>query len=70
MQNQWELALEYYVRALEINPNSADAHYGIGRVLLESGEEERAINEMRQVLNLDPSFLDARETLTALGKPA
>ena len=69
-QGQLDLALEHYARCLKMDPASADAHYGVGRVLLETERLDEAVLEFQQTLVLDPSFDDARETLTALGAVA
>lgn len=67
IQENWELALEHYLHAAQINSKSADVHYGIGRVFLETGHEREAVEEFRLTLSLDPTFYEARETLSALG---
>lgn len=70
IQGQWELAMEFYVRGLRINENSADAHYGIGRILIETDHVDDGVQELERALELDPRFDDARDTLTYLGKAA
>ena len=65
-----ESAELHYRKALEIDGSSADAHYGIARVLLEINRVEDALPELRATLQLDPTYDDARDTLTALSKPA
>jgi tetratricopeptide (TPR) repeat protein len=67
MQQKWDLALDYYKEVLTFNPSSADAHYGVGRVFLELNHLTEAVSEFRKTLELDPTFYEARETLTALG---
>jgi tetratricopeptide (TPR) repeat protein len=67
VQQNMEIALDYYLQAAQINPKSADAHYGIGRVFLETQHEGEAVEEFRKTLSLDPTYYEARETLTALG---
>ncbi len=70
VEEKWEIALLHYRKALDIDGSSADAHYGIARVLLEINRVEDALPELRATLQLDPTYDDARDTLTALSKPA
>ena len=68
-EEKWDTSLLHYKKALEISA-SADAHYGIARVLLEINRVEDAVPELRATLSLDPTYDDARDALTAIGKPA
>jgi len=68
MQGQWELSLAHYLRASQLNPNSADVHYGLGRVYLELERVDEAIAEFQKTLTLEPSFEDARDSLTSIGQ--
>lgn len=70
IQDQWEMSMQHYLNALQINLDSAEAHYGLGRVLAEMNRIEEAIHEVRKAIALDPTLFDAQETLTALGKLA
>jgi len=70
VQNQWDLALDYYKGALFIDPNSPDGHYGVGRALVELERVDEAVPELRRALELDPSLLEASQTLSELGKAA
>jgi serine/threonine protein kinase/Tfp pilus assembly protein PilF len=52
---RWNEAEGEFRRALEINPNSAHAHYFYGfLVLLPQNRVEPALDEMRKALSLDP----------------
>lgn len=70
VEERWETSLLHYRKALDIDAGSADAHYGIARVLLEINRVEDALPELRATLQIDPTYDDARDTLTALSKPA
>jgi tetratricopeptide (TPR) repeat protein len=70
LQEQWDLSMQHYLNAIQINPRSADAHYGLGRVLMELNRVNDAIPELRKALELDPTLFDAQETLTSLGQLA
>ena len=70
MEEKWDTALLHYREALKIDPQSADAHYGAARVLLEINRVDDAVPELRATLTIDPTHDDARDALTAIGKPA
>jgi len=61
------------IRLLEANvadyPNSARAHFGLGRALAAAGLKARAAAEFRRALQLDPTFERARSALEALHSP-
>ena len=44
---------------MRINPDSAEAHYSIGRVLGEKGLLDEEIEQHRKALKFDPEFEDA-----------
>ena len=51
----WAGADQEYKKAIELNPNDAQAHYGYGNIsLLAQGRFEEAISEFRKSLELDP----------------
>jgi tetratricopeptide (TPR) repeat protein len=50
-------------QALELRPNSLDAHYNFGLVLYGAHELEDAADEFREVIRLRGDFRDAREML-------
>ena len=54
----WAGAEEAFRRALQLNPNSADAHHGFGTYLTSMGRHDQAIAEIRLAQQLDPlSFI-------------
>ncbi len=53
-EGQQDLALQGYLKALEIMPNHAAAHYGIGTIWLEAGDLEKAIGYLNEAVRLDP----------------
>jgi tetratricopeptide (TPR) repeat protein len=59
-------AAEAFRRAIEVDPTSAQAHYNLGTVLIDLGENDRAIAELQEALRLKPDFLDARRELEEL----
>jgi tetratricopeptide (TPR) repeat protein len=62
-----------YARALELDPESADAYVGLGRLYQWDGDDARARAEFDAALSIDPGSADAYvgrgETTAALGEP-
>jgi tetratricopeptide (TPR) repeat protein len=56
-QRQAEKALSFYAEALERNPYLADTVYGQSRVYTSMGEEDRALELMRQAMALKPRYM-------------
>ena len=50
----WAVAEKEYKRALELNPNSADAHWGYGHLLSNLGRHSEALGEIRRALEIEP----------------
>jgi serine/threonine-protein kinase len=53
----WDAAEQGYKRAIELNPNSADARLSYGVFLASRGRRDQAISEGRRALELDPLSL-------------
>ena len=51
---EWSSAETEFRRALELKPNSADAHGGYGNYLTVVGRQEEAVAEIRRASELDP----------------
>jgi len=49
-----EPAVREYHRALELNPNLAQAHHGLGTIYLHRGLLDKAVDEFRRTLSIDP----------------
>ncbi len=52
-------ALEYYNRALKLNPNMVEARFNWGIVLFDQGNYPEALSEFNKVIELAPGKLDA-----------
>ena len=59
----WQTSEAHYLHMLAVTPNAAVLHHGLGRVLLDKREYPEAVAELRQALQLDPRYLEARLTL-------
>ena len=53
----WQAAEKQYLRALELNPNSAEAHFGYAHLLSNTGRHEQALAEIKLSRELDPVSL-------------
>lgn len=58
-------AAEVHRLAVQIDPNSAEARYRLGRDLLELGRRSEAAQEFREALHIDPDHRAARAGLAA-----
>ncbi len=58
-------ALSYLRRAVELNPQSAPAHFNLGSVLFELNDTE-CESEFRRAVELDPRHVDARVNLAVV----
>jgi tetratricopeptide (TPR) repeat protein len=56
-------AVAHYQKALEINPNYAEAHYNLGKVFIQKGQLDAAITQFQEVLRLRPGFRSAQDDL-------
>lgn len=65
-QNPFEAAVARFEEASNLLPSRPDAHYYLARALWTLGRNERALDEVRQVLILDPGSLAAKALLSAM----
>lgn len=56
----WTGSEREYKRALELNPNSSEAHHGYALLLMAAGRNKEAVAEIRRAEELDPLFLEVR----------
>jgi len=62
----YEEATKEYRKALEIDPNSADAYYNLGIVLLELGRYPEAKKEFKKMIEIDPNNILKHDRLGTL----
>ena len=69
----FEAAVDQFEDAEQLLPSRPDAHYYLARALWTLGRKEKALDEVRQVLRLDPGSLAAAALRSAIegkdGKP-
>ncbi len=56
-------ASELFQKAVDLNPNYADAHYGLGLALFDQGRWEEAIRPLENALKINPKDKEARAKL-------
>jgi len=54
LQEKYEMAEEYYKKAIELNPDFEDAHYWLGKVYKQTGAYNQAIEQWKEVLRVNP----------------
>ena len=53
----WQAAEKEYLRALELNPNSAEAHFAYAHLLSNTAQHEKALAEIKRAREIDPLSL-------------
>ena len=56
-------AIAYYAKALQLNPEYAEAYYNLGAALLIQGQTEKAIGQLRNALQFRKDYAEAFYTL-------
>jgi len=68
-----EQAEKKYLSALEVNPDSASAHYGLGTIAMQCNQPEHALKCLRRAQALEPNAVDIAYNLAhcfhQLGEP-
>ena len=62
-QRKFQEAVMEFRAAVDIDKNSADAHWGLARAREGQGDIIETVNELRQVVSLKPDHLDAKNKL-------
>lgn len=66
LQKDYDKARYFYKKSLELNPKEPMAHYNLALIYLEEGNLEKAENEFRLELDINPTYLNAIEGLDNL----
>lgn len=66
----WPEAVIEYKSALQLAPNSADAHYGLSQAYLATNKLREGYWELRETVRLDPENLEARLQFAQLSRLA
>ena len=66
--NRPELATRAFLTGLEINPESLDNRFGLAMAYHDMGDSQKAVEEIKKILNIDPSYSPAREWLERIKK--
>jgi tetratricopeptide (TPR) repeat protein len=65
-EGQLNEAVDQFLKALEINPNSFETHYNLGGALIQKGELDEAITQFQEILGLKHDFSPAQDNLVKL----
>ena len=65
-QGKWNEAISHYERALQLKPDSAAAHNGLGSALARQGKWQAAISHYERALQLQPDCAQAECNLAWL----
>jgi tetratricopeptide (TPR) repeat protein len=66
-KGQLDRALEFYNKAVALNPSYVRAHINRGDIYGKKGDRDRAIAAYRKALEIDPTSTGARSALEKLG---
>jgi len=64
LQGKYEMAEQYYKKAIELNPDFENAHYWLGKVYKQTGDYGQAIEQWKEVLRINPRNQYAFQNLT------
>ena len=67
-KGQFDYAVAYYTKALEMDPRDEHLRFNLARVHFEKGELETSLNELSRVLEINPDLDVAHKFLTYLKK--
>lgn len=62
-QNNQEKAIEILRKGVTANPTDAELHFNLGVVLANNKQSQEAVTEIKKVLELEPNYPKAQETI-------
>ena len=65
IKDEAEKAIENYKKAIEINPNLADAYVGLGTIYLDDEQVDEAIKYFKRAIEINPAYIAAYLNLGA-----
>lgn len=68
LKRNYEAAIEYYRKAIEIKPDYAQAYRGLGHAYRQKNNDAEAIKQMLKAMESDPKYLDAYFELAEIYK--
>ena len=63
LRRESQKAISCYEKAIQINPNFANAYYNLGTILNELGESQKAISCYEKAIQINPNYIDAHNNL-------
>ncbi len=61
--NQPQNAIPLFEKAIELNPEMAEAHYHLGRAWIQAGQPQEAIDPLQEALHLREDYIEAWNNL-------
>lgn len=55
MINEYRNAIENYIKALDLNPESAECHFNVASAYLDNGDPKKALYHFQKSLEYDPN---------------
>lgn len=65
-EDDYKTAQRYFVRLVELAPDDAEAHYGLGVALIEVGEVSKGVDQLQEATRVSAGFLPAYDLLAQL----
>lgn len=53
---KWDEAVTFYQKSIDLNPNMAQSHYNLGRILQQKGQVPKAVNCYLKAIQSQPDF--------------
>jgi Flp pilus assembly protein TadD len=60
------LSANMYAKAIQMNPDSFEAIYGLGQVAADMGDNKNAIETLEKAVSMQPKNIEARRTLASV----